>query len=333
MKNGFRESGIRMNQYIAQKENWSLPELEERSQLLMSRSLEIWAIPATEYKPEVKQLDTYTLDDDANLNGRSIVRFSYKNTEQPVISWIDMFVRVLKILHTEDKSVLSKMANTNADNMGGSPYVSDQKDTHRDYFEIENGLYVEKNTSTWTKISLLRRLFMLYSIDPSDLVFYLRDENESDEEELAGTRYELRKRYWAYALEFIQRAHEMDGAFTNVNPSKSNWINGYFGISGFAICCIANFDEARVELWLGRSLEENKAAFDHLMMHRAEIEESLGIALTWERGKEIKSSKIYCQLDNVGINNETDWLQMANFHAEWSKKFFVVLVPFLKELF
>lgn len=34
MQNGFRESGIRMNQRIAQKESWGLPELVERNGLL-----------------------------------------------------------------------------------------------------------------------------------------------------------------------------------------------------------------------------------------------------------------------------------------------------------
>ena len=44
---------------------------------------------------------------------------------------------------------------------------------------------------------------------------------------------------------------------------------------------------------------------------------------------DIKSSKVYYQLTNVSVENETDWLQMAKFHAEWSKKFYDVIVPYL----
>ena len=43
------------------------------------------------------------------------------------------------------------------------------------------------------------------------------------------------------------------------------------------------------------------------------------------------SSKVYCSLNGVSIKNRTDWLQMANFHAVWSKKFYDVLVPYLKQ--
>lgn len=54
-----------------------------------------------------------------------------------------------------------------------------------------------------------------------------------------------------------------------------------------------------------------------------------GMSLKWNRNDDVKSSKIYCQLDNVSIENEIDWLQMARFHAEWSKKFYDVIVPYL----
>ena len=39
-------------------------------------------------------------EDDIDLSGRELIRFGYKNTEQPVDSWIIMMERVLKILHT-----------------------------------------------------------------------------------------------------------------------------------------------------------------------------------------------------------------------------------------
>lgn len=54
MQNGFNDSGIRMNTWIAQKDKWTLAELEERSRYLMGRALTIWAVPITDYKPERK---------------------------------------------------------------------------------------------------------------------------------------------------------------------------------------------------------------------------------------------------------------------------------------
>ncbi|MCD8099722.1 MAG: DUF4268 domain-containing protein [Oscillospiraceae bacterium] len=330
MKNGFRESGIRMNTYIAQKESWALSELEERSRYLAKRALEIWRSPVTDYKPAEKQMDSCTLDDDISLSGRLIAKFSYKNTEQPVSSWIDMYERVLKILHAEDKSVLSKLAYAAGDAGEIAVYVSSNPNDLRNALQIDEGIFVERNTSTGLKISTLRRLFKLFDADPTDLTFYLRDETDVDEDEAYGTRYETRKRYWAFALEYIHSAFDGEDPYAKAKPCKENWLNGYFGVSGFTLCCVANFDSARVEVYMGKSDKaENKKAFDFLRTHQAAIESALGTPLIWARGDDIKSSKVYCELAGVSINSETDWLQMAKFHAEWSRKLYDVVVPYI----
>ena len=44
----------------------------------------------------------------------------------------------------------------------------------------------------------------------------------------------------------------------------------------------------------------------------------------------ICSIGFFIQMNNVSIENETDWLQMANFYADWTKKFYDVIVPFIK---
>lgn len=327
MKNGFEDSGIRMNTYIAKKDKWTLAELEERNQYLMGRALEIWVAPTTTFKPAVKQMDSYTLDDDVSLSGRLIARFSYKNTEQPVSSWVEMFQKVLQILYAEDKSVITKLAASKDDGLALN-FTMNEADFKKTV-EIGDGIYVWTNTSTQTKLSVLNKVFKLYDADPSDLVFYLREENEGAEEE-AGTRYETRRKYWDYALDFIKEINAENASFVNVNPSKENWISGFIGISGFKISCLANIDFARVDLHLGKvKKEENKKAFDMLMTHKEDIEKALGVSLVWSRGDDIKSSKISYQLNGVSIRNETDWLQMARFHAEWSKKFYDVIVPYL----
>lgn len=328
MENGFDDSGIRMNTWIAKKDKWTLPEMEERSQYLMGRALTIWTAPRTDYKPEEKQLDTYTLEDEEELTGRLIAKFTFKNTEQPVTSWVEMFQKVLQILYEEDKSIITKLAMSEEDNIAF--HFSTNRGAFTKFWEIGDGIYVGTNTNTQSKLSVLNRIFSLYDEDPADLVFYLRDDNEANADE-PGSRYELRRKYWTYALPIIQEAHGSDGSFSNVSPSRDNWINGFFGIGGFYLCCVANSDSARSEVVFGRgNRQENKEAFDSLYMHKSEIESALGTALQWNRGNDIKSSKVFIQLNNVGIENETDWLQMARFHAEWTKKFYDVIVPFIK---
>lgn len=330
MKHGFKDSGIRMNQRISLKDSWGLSEIEERSEYMTQRALEIWSSPITSFKPAEKQLDAYTLDDDAPLSGRQIARFSYKNTEQPVTSWVNMYQKVLQLLHSEDKSVLTKLASISDDSVDLAVHVGSNVTDFTKYIEIDDDIYVLSNTNTQYKISLLRKFFKIYDADPTDLVFYLKDDEEQDDE-LSGTRYETRIKYWTYALEYIHGAHGK-GSFSNVNPSKQNWISGFVGYSGFQLCCVANYESARMELYLGSTKEKNKKAYDYLLQRKSDIESKLNAQLEWNRGDDIKSSKIYIEMKEVSIGNEADWQKMAEFHSAWSKKFYGVFVPYFAEM-
>ena len=253
MEKGFRQSGLRLNAWIANQEKLTLDELEKRCGMLVSRSLNIWPMPVSSYQPAEKQLDSYTLEDDVDLSGREIVRFGYRNTEQPVDSWITMMAQVLKILHAEDKSVLARLAHTDNPDDELNDYISDNPSDLRGALEIDQNIYLERNTSTSTKLSVLKKFFKAYEQNPGELIFYLKDQNKDQDEEEAGTRYEIRRRYWAYALEFIKAAHGPEGSFRNVTTSKQYWISGAIGISAFSIICEAKMNKAAVELVLGKS--------------------------------------------------------------------------------
>jgi uncharacterized protein with ParB-like and HNH nuclease domain len=327
---GYKASGLKMNQKISGKESWGLPELEERNREMIALAKKIWAYPQTTFVPVEKEFDSCTLDDEnVELTGRDIIKYSYQNVEQPVSSWADMFEHIVKFLHQKDKSVLSGLAYSVAFSEGISSYVSNTEESLRRSMKIDENIFMERNTSTSMKLSILRRLFALYNADPMDLVFYLKDlESEKTAE---ASRFEIRKRYWTYALPFIQKQHIHRGTFSNCNPATSNTESGFFGIRGFCINCIANYDSARIDFYLGKGdATQNKAAFDMLFSHKNEIEEKLGISLTWERADKYKASWLSYHLYDVSITKEADWPRMAKFHAEWSDKICNAVLPYLQ---
>ena len=327
---GYKASGLKMNQKISCKESWGLPELEERNDEMIALAKKIWAYPQTAFVPAEKEFDSCTLDDEnAELTGRDIAKYSYQNVEQPVTSWADMFEHVVKFLHQKDKSILSVLAYNSNSSPDLANYVSSTEEGLRSALKIDDHIFMERNTSTARKMSILRRLFALYEADSMDLVFYLKD---TESEKVAeASRYEIRKRYWTYALPIIQKQHAHRGTFSNCNPVTSNTESGFFGVSGFCISCIANYDSARIDFYMGKSdAVQNKAAFDLLRSHKDEIEEELGISLVWERADEYKASWLSYHLHDVSITNEADWSRMAKFHAERSDKICDAVLPYLQ---
>ena len=64
-----------------------------------------------------RESDTYTLEDEGELTGRLIAKFTFKKTEQPVTSWVEMFQKVIQILYAEDKSIITKLAMSEEENI------------------------------------------------------------------------------------------------------------------------------------------------------------------------------------------------------------------------
>lgn len=332
MPHGFKDSGLRINQWVGRKEQWGLPELEERDQLLKNTVIGIWPYPTSNYHPQKKQMDAIALDEDVILTGRVLSKYSFKGAEQPVASWADMYQQVITMLHSENKAVLTKLAVSQDPAVDLSLHFSMSPTSFNSCRQIDTDLYVWTGTDTQYKINNLRKIFAIFDVPESELVFYLKDEDNS--ETVAGNRYEIRKKYWKYTLPQLKNAFSENGLFGNVNPVTSNWIAGFVGIPGIHIDCVANFDESRVELYLGMaSKEKNKELFGFLFARKDNIEKVIGTQLIWSRMDDNKASKIHTFLPGVDISKDIDWPRMAKFHVDASKKLYLAFKEHLEQYF
>ena len=97
---------------------------------------------------------------------------------------------------------------------------------------------------------------------------------------------------------------------------------------GSQIECTVNYADAAVYFYMGKSdTAQNKSAFELLASHREEIEEQLGATLNRDRADHCKESWIGYHLRVASITQESDWLRMAKFHAEWSDKICNAVCP------
>ena len=176
-KIGLKESGFRINQMIAQKQQWTLKEMEERNEELKKTALQLWTFTKSNYEPTKKVLTYYTLEDEHCFTGKNIIKFQFQGVEQTVKTWADFFQKVLVMLHETDKTVLNQLTESN-NKEELSAYVARNKE----YFQkrhccaISENIYVSTNTSTQHKINILKRFFHLYHIEINELIFYLKED-------------------------------------------------------------------------------------------------------------------------------------------------------------
>lgn len=328
---GYKSSGLRMNQLIAQKESWGETELEERDKELTKLSLSLWPMPVTSFKPIEKLLPYCSLDDEEiSLTGKKVIKYSFLGEEQKVNDWTDLMEHVVGTLSSLDKTPLAEFAAS-----GKSPLISTSFDSLRSPLKVDEGIYIEKNMSTSSKVNFLRTIFALYDASPSDLIFYLGEPTKQTADE--NIRWDFLFDYWKHALPRIkERNYHLDGisSFQRVAPQAAYSIWGRFGIEGFHISIVANSTEARVEFGFNsEDRSRNKAAYQTVYAHKAEIEMLLGVALEWREYPEQRLSRISLSLEGVSVLNREDWDKMADFHAQWSDRLRDAVLPYLQGLF
>lgn len=182
-KNGYQQSGIRMNQRIAQLDDWNLDALERRYEYMKQEALQLWPYVTSDYAPPQKEYDEFLLDDDIVFTGRKLLKYRFRNIERETKSWIEMYVSVLKELHRDDKTVLNQLADADPQ-VDLSAHVArsihaftkaNVPDGSSKSGQIDENIYVWAQTSTQNKIGLLKRFFRRFGEDPSSLVLILED--------------------------------------------------------------------------------------------------------------------------------------------------------------
>lgn len=179
MENGFIQSGLRLNQYIAKFDKWTLEELEQRKEHLAERALKIWEYPETYYAPAQQEDEIVSLSEDNGVaTGRGIQYFIFQGERQNVREWSEMQWEMALKLFEINPAILYQEA-------AGKNVWFDTTAVSKGYKRIADGLYFcPSSSSTWNKMAILKNLFKLYEIDEDDLSFGLQPRKDDGTDEI-----------------------------------------------------------------------------------------------------------------------------------------------------
>ncbi|MBQ8046985.1 MAG: DUF262 domain-containing protein [Prevotella sp.] len=170
MENGFKQSGLRLNHFIAQFENWGENELELRKAELAKLAKNIWPYPETKFIPEAQDDDIVSLSEDNGIStGRKIQYFIFQDERVEVNEWAEMMWEVVNKLYVINPFILYEEAKGNKNVWFATT------ETSKSYKRVAQGLYFcPSKNSTWNKMAILKNLFRLYQIDEDELLFGLK---------------------------------------------------------------------------------------------------------------------------------------------------------------
>ena len=170
MENGFKASVFRITRLVEGQDAWGEEQLESRQSWLQDRFVELWPLISSSYQPTLEVSDEATLGDDTEFTDRSIVSYSFMGDDTLVKTWKEMEVGVLCALCDLDRGRLYSISKKGT-TFPGSAFEHDERPG---YSKVSDGLFVKSNTSTWSKIELLKRLFELLDVDKSELLIKMK---------------------------------------------------------------------------------------------------------------------------------------------------------------
>ena len=178
VENGFAQSGLRLNQYIAQFDKWTEDEMKLRRDKLAELAKGVWPYPESDYKPDVRLDDEVPIgDEDFNYSGRKITSFRLCGTPYSVVDWAGATITVLKLLYELDPRFL--IAEAKDPNNGW--IVPKDPDGRYPHKQIADGVWMNMSNDTNTKIRIIRSVYRNYDLSDDDLVFTLLPAKEKDD--------------------------------------------------------------------------------------------------------------------------------------------------------
>ena len=162
---GFDNSAFRLSNYLKQCAKWTLVEIQERQEILLSNFLRLWPMISTAYTPLEREYELVSFDDDEyELTNRSILGYRYRDERHSVDNWKDMLVQVAKLMYDENPSTMAYLASK-----GEWLHEKDRKDRSK----VADRCYIYSSCSTNTKRSCISYLFKELGIPSSILEFEL----------------------------------------------------------------------------------------------------------------------------------------------------------------
>lgn len=178
MKDGFRDSPLPLNRWIAQQEKWTLEELEARSDAMAERFVELWPYPAVDVRPKEEAAAQYSLGDGIDFTGTKIASYTFMGTKRHVKTWKDATQEVLRQICETDPARMHRVA---ARSEFPGTFISETEGRRAGWADLGQGVSVYLATSTSTKMRILEAVFEEFGIDKEELSFEIRQGEDGDE--------------------------------------------------------------------------------------------------------------------------------------------------------
>ncbi|MFC2027182.1 DUF4268 domain-containing protein [Chloroflexota bacterium] len=145
-------------------------------------------------------------------------------------------------------------------------------------------------------------------------------------------RYAIRYEFWKQLLEIAKDRIKLHA---QISPTPRAYIGTGAGKSGMIFGYGITQHEGQVELYIDRGKEsdkENMGIFEELQSHKAQIEETFGEPLDWQRLEGKRACRIAKKIQVGGYRDNDKWPEIHEAMIDAMQRFEKSFRPFIKKL-
>lgn len=177
IQDGFKDSPLPLNKWVAEQDKWTVEELEARNEVMVQKFLELWSYPKTDFIAKEISGDQYSLDDDFDFTGSKIASYTFMETKHYVKTWKDAAEAVLRQVCELDPAGMLNIASR--EEFPGT-FISAMSEEKPGWTSIGQDLYVYLANSTSSKIRILESVFEEIGLESDELFFEIRPDYDNE---------------------------------------------------------------------------------------------------------------------------------------------------------
>lgn len=178
IKDGFKDSHLYLNKWIAEQTTWGEEQLQQRAELLVQRFMQLWPMPKTDFTPTVEGLAVHTLDDNFDFTGSVLVSFTFRGVRRTINTWREATEEIFRELYDIDPATIRSIA---LEEVYPGTYIRVGGKAGNGWFRFAPDLFVYLSTPTASKIGILMEVFTRLGIDANELVFEAKVAKEDED--------------------------------------------------------------------------------------------------------------------------------------------------------
>jgi len=173
--------------------------------------------------------------------------------------------------------------------------------------------------------------------EPAPLFYVIVGPSE-ESKGIGEGKNELAKRHHrrlAFWEKLLFKSKEKTQLFSNISPSKEDWISTGVGLMGLGLNYKVTYDWAAVELYIDKGKNSdliNKNRFDYLYSKKDIIENEINDHVTWEKLDGKRASRIRKKFNKVGLRDEKQWDDLQDQMIDFMIKFEKAIKKYVPEL-